>query len=426
MCVEHRENRDPCNLSVCVVDADEACRVYSVATAESVNAVDESMCRAEGAIRLVAAFQAAGRRVIVLSSGGGAAIGPLRCDARVEGAKLLHVQGPGGHQSVVEVAEEYRCAFALSVGESDAYKARCSVPGCSRVTWNGQSGEQCCRTCRKSKGLSHGEICDSSETLARAIVEADAKSFLLVSEEPPEPEPWHRIRQLSQEWLRRVRSDLWLRYSFDSNGVVSLIDPPSAQRSSRAKSRKNSSDEEGQVVIGILTVRRSRRTEHLLCIRCDGAQGPFFQAAARLCAGAICEGASSLCEDDGNNVALNEALASQDSAWHKETLLLAVCSGRHTGLRAVGVGFNLQKRRRAARLALAITVAFHAGIHSSAVDSEDADAHASESPSGTHLLPWAEEFADQVAELALTAKRLYSSVVVSSSDDAQLLPLTAA
>ena len=38
--------------------------------------------------------------------------------------------------------------------------ATCSVAGCSRNAWNGQPGQQCCRTCLISNGCSHGPDCD--------------------------------------------------------------------------------------------------------------------------------------------------------------------------------------------------------------------------------------------------------------------------
>jgi hypothetical protein len=38
--------------------------------------------------------------------------------------------------------------------------ATCSVAGCSRNAWNGQPGQQCCRTCHISNGGKHGPDCD--------------------------------------------------------------------------------------------------------------------------------------------------------------------------------------------------------------------------------------------------------------------------
>ncbi len=38
--------------------------------------------------------------------------------------------------------------------------ATCSVAGCLRNAWNGQPGQQCCRTCHNSNGRRHGADCD--------------------------------------------------------------------------------------------------------------------------------------------------------------------------------------------------------------------------------------------------------------------------
>jgi hypothetical protein len=43
--------------------------------------------------------------------------------------------------------------------------ATCSVAGCSRNTWNGQPGQQCCRTCHNSNGSRHGPDCDTKSRL---------------------------------------------------------------------------------------------------------------------------------------------------------------------------------------------------------------------------------------------------------------------
>ena len=47
-------------------------------------------------------------------------------------------------------------------------KACCNVSGCTRETWNGHSGEQCCRTCTASGGKSHGPDCQESLNAATA------------------------------------------------------------------------------------------------------------------------------------------------------------------------------------------------------------------------------------------------------------------
>ena len=43
----------------------------------------------------------------------------------------------------------------------EALSAVCDVGGCTRVTWNGDFGAQCCRTCKSSGGASHGPECEA-------------------------------------------------------------------------------------------------------------------------------------------------------------------------------------------------------------------------------------------------------------------------
>ena len=45
--------------------------------------------------------------------------------------------------------------------------ARCSMAGCMRLTWNGRSREQCCRTCKDSHGAFHGPDCEKKHKRAR-------------------------------------------------------------------------------------------------------------------------------------------------------------------------------------------------------------------------------------------------------------------
>ncbi len=47
-------------------------------------------------------------------------------------------------------------------------RSSCNTPGCTRETWNGQTGEQCCRTCKHSNATSHGPDCESKEEARQA------------------------------------------------------------------------------------------------------------------------------------------------------------------------------------------------------------------------------------------------------------------
>ena len=52
--------------------------------------------------------------------------------------------------------------------KSEALCAICDVAGCTRVTWNGEFGGQCCRTCKSSSGAGHGPDCEGKAAAAAA------------------------------------------------------------------------------------------------------------------------------------------------------------------------------------------------------------------------------------------------------------------
>ena len=58
--------------------------------------------------------------------------------------------------------------YAMAPLQSKSEKACCGVSGCTRETWNGHSGKQCCRTCKASSGKSHGPDCQESLNAATA------------------------------------------------------------------------------------------------------------------------------------------------------------------------------------------------------------------------------------------------------------------
>jgi len=84
--------------------------------------------------------------------------------ARVgSGAHGVGVGGPGGGGGEEAAAREDEKLLQSAdedeeeeVEERRETGTRCDVPGCTRVTWNGKSGTQCCRTCKASDGASHG------------------------------------------------------------------------------------------------------------------------------------------------------------------------------------------------------------------------------------------------------------------------------
>ena len=52
----------------------------------------------------------------------------------------------------------------------------CDVAGCSRATWNGNSGEQCCRTCKASDGARHGPDCEAKAKAAAVGLSSSTQS----------------------------------------------------------------------------------------------------------------------------------------------------------------------------------------------------------------------------------------------------------
>ena len=94
--------------------------------------------------------------------------------ARVgSGAHGVGVGGPGGGGGEEAAAREDEKLLQSAdedeeeeVEERRETGTRCDVPGCTRVTWNGKSGTQCCRTCKASEGSSHGPVCDETNQSA--------------------------------------------------------------------------------------------------------------------------------------------------------------------------------------------------------------------------------------------------------------------
>ena len=52
---------------------------------------------------------------------------------------------------------------------SDRYSGKgdkaqsCATDGCFRRTWNGLSGATCCRTCARTNGADHGQVCERNK-----------------------------------------------------------------------------------------------------------------------------------------------------------------------------------------------------------------------------------------------------------------------
>lgn len=109
----------------------------------------------------------------------------------------------------------------------------------------------------------------------------------------------------------------------------------------------------------IAEVCRGRRSELLLCLRCNDPKELPFQQAGWLLQMVLEINGDRINEDykDGDtDRALLQALRTTGWPWASEpSVLMTAMEGRHAGLRAVGFGSNVQKRHRAGKLALALT-----------------------------------------------------------------------
>ena len=72
-------------------------------------------------------------------------------------------------------------------------KVCCNVSGCTRATWNGLLGEQCCRTCKSSSGKSHGPDCEESCLSTRMFAGSNSKRVPLA--------PLSRNSRVNQGWV---------------------------------------------------------------------------------------------------------------------------------------------------------------------------------------------------------------------------------
>mmetsp|Transcript_2107 Transcript_2107/g.4803 ORF Transcript_2107/g.4803 Transcript_2107/m.4803 type:complete len:307 (-) Transcript_2107:201-1121(-) len=142
-------------------------------------------------------------------------------------------------------------------------------------------------------------------------------------------------------WIQSVGRSLQMRYSFGPEGRFAVWLPMAIPE------------------VRVLRTERGQRTEYLLCVHCADASDGLFRSAAGLLIELACgDGDRPMaCEKDPT---LKAALKACGGIWASEPWqLLCLGSGSAAGLRAVGVGSNLQKRGRAAQLALAATVALH-------------------------------------------------------------------
>lgn len=100
-----------------------------------------------------------------------------------EAMKIVYEDGENAAKQILanlsgrDVARKVQWSLEVEV-KSAQTSAACNVAGCSRSTYNGQVGEQCCRTCKESNGARHGPECEK-RTLA-ALPASDGRGFALL------------------------------------------------------------------------------------------------------------------------------------------------------------------------------------------------------------------------------------------------------
>jgi hypothetical protein len=101
----------------------------------------------------------------------------------------LHPMGLPADRSLGEMFAFVRNIWRELLGGEEEGVATCSVAGCSRNTWNGQPGQQCCRTCRDSNGRSHGPDCDRTAGHLQASLAPGVGSAALARPAVPSAAP---------------------------------------------------------------------------------------------------------------------------------------------------------------------------------------------------------------------------------------------
>ena len=95
----------------------------------------------------------------------------------------------------------------------EALSAVCDVGGCTRVTWNGDFGAQCCRTCKSSGGASHGPECEAKAKKAACPIVPPSSSMKVgdrvrVKRSVSEPKyKWGAASHESSGTLQRIDDD---------------------------------------------------------------------------------------------------------------------------------------------------------------------------------------------------------------------------
>lgn len=230
---------------------------------------------------------------------------------------------------------------------------------------------------------------------------------------------WKMPRRL-RAWLDDGGWLLRISFSFNEQGECAVVLPsrvaarssPAAPRpaappqagglakarasSSKPKVSKGAMPKEpglapGEVAACVLEVQRGPVKEQLLCFRCDDAGSGLFPMGPSLALELLGITGTDFDEIEKDDAELRAALHAKGSWWRWDPfILLSVTSGHQAGLRAVGLGSNQKKRKRAALMALAATAALHArAVSDTAVDGPgSASAAAAASGGEEQSPPW--------------------------------------
>lgn len=300
-------------LDIIAVDGDEAVRLFLV----SATGVPWAPC--EGAVRVVKGLQGLGFHVLLLT---GSQYGPmskrLQAEMSIDQARLHIMRVPEADGlEVIRLAQEYCCPF---VWNSESL-------GGDSVSWN---------LPRWRRAWAFDE---RPELRVKVRFNVAGRMVADVSSQ-----------------LRKLREQRTADEKLSGGDFATESDPsPPLLHQPTSSETIFSAGIEGVIV----QVQRGPVQEWLLCILCGDSSGEAFQAAATVLQ-ALLGGGVTPSEDDDEDVELRAALDATGRNYADEHMLtIMVTEGPHAGLRAVGLGSSLKKRRRAAHLAMAVTVTMH-------------------------------------------------------------------